>query len=65
MHAQTNSCEQLLCTYNHWQLMSLKFQSRENCFQTQAAGFVCLPYLVKEGEEVSERFTSYYSIETR
>ena len=65
MHAQTHSFEQLLCTYDHWQLMSLKFQSKENYFQAQAAGFVYLPYLVEEGEKVSQRFTSYYSIETR
>ena len=47
------------------QLKSLKFQSKENYFQTHAAGFVRLPYLVEKGEKVSKRFTSYYSIETR
>ena len=47
------------------QLISLKFQNKENYFQTHAAGFVCLPYLVGKGEKVSKRFTSYYSIETR
>ena len=39
-------------------IMSLKFQSKENYFQTHAAGFVCLPYVVEKGEEVSKRFTS-------
>ena len=47
------------------QLESLKFQSKENYFQTHAAGIVRLPYLVEKGERVSKRFTSYYSIETR
>ena len=42
--------------------MSLKFQSKENYFQTH---FVPLPYLVEKGEKVSNKFTSYYSIETR
>ena len=36
-----------------------------NYFQTHAAGFVRLPYLVKNGEKVSKKFISYYSIETR
>ena len=47
------------------QLKSLKFQSKENYFQTHAAGFVRLSYLVDKGEKVSKRFTSYYSIETK
>ena len=47
------------------QLESSKFQSKENYFQTHAADFVCLPYLVEKGENLSKRFTSYYSIETR
>ena len=47
------------------QLKSLKLQSKENYFQTHAAGIVRLPYLVEKGERVSKRFTSYYSIETR
>ena len=45
--------------------MSLNFQNKENYFQKQAAGFVCLPFLVEKGEKVSKRFTSYYSTETR
>ena len=37
-----------------------------NYFQTHAAGFVCSPYLVEKGKEVSKRFIiSYYLIETR
>ena len=47
------------------QLKSLKFLNKENYFQTHAADFVRLPYLVENGEKVSKRFTSYYSIETR
>ena len=47
------------------QLKSLKFQSKENYFQTHAAGIVCLLYLVEKGERVLKRLTSYYSIETR
>ena len=47
------------------QLKSLKFQSKENYFQTHAAGFVRSPYLVEKDEKVSKRFTSYHSIETR
>ena len=47
------------------QLKSLKFQSKENYFQTHAAGFVRLSYLVDKGEKVSKRFTSYYSIESK
>ena len=47
------------------QLRSLKFQSKEDYFQTHAAGFVRLPYLVEKGEKVSKRFTSYYLSETR
>ena len=37
----------------------------ENYFQTHATRFVRLPYLVEKGEKVSNRFTSYYLIETR
>ena len=47
------------------QLKSLKFQSKVNYFETHAAGFVRLPYIVEKGKKVSKRFTSYYSIETR
>ena len=47
------------------QLKSLKFQSKENYFQTHAAGFFRLTYLVEKGGKVSKRITSYYSIETR
>ena len=47
------------------QLKSLKFQSKENCFETHAAGFVCLPYIVEKDKKVSKRFPSYYSIDTR
>ena len=47
------------------QLKKLKFQSKDNFFQTHAAGIVRLPYLVEKGERVSKRFTSYHSIETR
>ena len=47
------------------QLKLLKFQRKENHFQTHAAGFVRLLYLVEKGEKVSKRFTSYYSIEIR
>ena len=45
--------------------MSLKFQGKENYFQTHAAGFVRLPCLIEKGGKISKRFTSYYSIETR
>ena len=47
------------------QLKSLRYQNKKDCFQTHAAGFIRLPYLVEKGEKVSKRFTSYYSIETR
>ena len=47
------------------QLKSLKFQNKENHFQTHAAGFVRSPCLVQKGEKVSKRFASYYSIETK
>ena len=47
------------------ELMSLKFQGKENYFQTHAAGFVRLPCLIEKGGKISKRFTSYYSIETR
>ena len=47
------------------QLKSLKFQSKENCFETHAAGFVRLPYIVEKDKKVSKRFPSYYSIDTR
>ena len=47
------------------QLKSLKFQSEENCFQTHAAIFILLPYLLEPGEKVSKEFTSYNLIETR
>ena len=47
------------------QLKSLKFQSKENHFQTDASGFVRLLHLVEKGEKVSKRFKSYYSIEIR
>ena len=70
-----NSCEQILylylfiCMYLYVliiirQLKSLKCQSKENYFQTHAAGFVRLSYFVEKDEKVSKRFTSYYSIET-
>ena len=35
------------------QLKSLKFENKENYFQTNAAGFVRLPYLVEKGQNVS------------
>ena len=44
-------------------LKSLKFENKENYFQTYAAGFVCSPYLVEKEQKVSSRFTSYYSID--
>ena len=47
------------------QLKSLRYQNKKDYFQTHAAGFIRLPYLVEKGEKVSKRFTSYYSIETR
>ena len=47
------------------QLKSLKFQTKENYFQTPAAGFVPLPYLVEKGEKVPKRFKSYNSLETK
>ena len=47
------------------QLKSLKFKSKENYFQTHAAGFIGLPYLLEKGEKVSAKFTSRNSIETR
>ena len=45
------------------QLKSLKF--KKNYFQTHAAGFIRLPYLVEKDEKVSKRFTFHNSIETR
>ena len=65
MHVEKHSCEQLLCTYKHSAIKVIKFESKENYFETQAAGFVRLPYLVEKGKKVSKRFTSYYSTETR
>ena len=53
------------CTYNHSAIKVIKMLNKENYFQTHAASFVRLPYLVEKGEKVSKRFTSYYSIETR
>ena len=47
------------------QLKSLKFQTKENYFQTHAAGFFRLPYLVEKGEKVSKKFKSYNSIDTK
>ena len=35
--------------------MSLKFWSKENYFQTHAADYVPLPYLVEKDEKVSKR----------
>ena len=35
------------------QLKSLKLENKENYFQTNAAGFVRLPYLVEKGQNVS------------
>ena len=62
MYAEKHGCGLLLCTYNHSAIKVIK----ENCFQTHAASFVHLPYLVeKKGEKVSKRSASYYSIETR
>ena len=57
--------EQLPCTYNHSAIKVIKFQSKDNYFQTNGAGFVRLPYFVEKDEKVSKRFTSYYLIETR
>ena len=65
MHLEKHSCEQLLCIYNHSAIKVIKVQSKENYFQTHAAGFVRVPYVVEKVEKVSKRFTSYYSIETR
>ena len=64
MRVEKHSCEQLLWTYNHSAIKVIKV-STENCFETHAAGFVPLPYLVEKGEKVSKIFTSYYLIETR
>ena len=44
------------------QLKSLKFQSKENYFQTHAAGFVRLSYLVEKDEKVSKRFIRLFII---
>ena len=46
-------------------LKSLKFYDKENSFQTHAAGFILLPYLLDKGKKVAEKFTSHNSIETR
>ena len=54
MHVKKHSCEQLLSTYNHSAIKLLKFQSKENYFQTHAAGFFCLHYLLGKGEKVSK-----------
>ena len=47
------------------QLKLLKFQDKRNYFQTHAAGFIRLPYLLEKDEKVSKKFTSHHSIETR
>ena len=47
------------------QLKSLKLEKKENFFQTHAAGFIRLSYLVEKGKKVSKRFTYHYLIETR
>ena len=52
-------------TYNHSAIKVIKVLKKGNYFQTHAAGFVRLPYLVEKVEKVSKRFTFYYSIETR
>ena len=56
MHAEKHNCEQLLCTYNLSAIKVVKILSKENYFQTNAAGFVRLLHLVKKGEKGSERF---------
>ena len=46
-------------------LKSLKFKNKDNYFQTIAASFIRLPYLLEKGENISKKFTSHNSIETR
>ena len=46
------------------QLKSLKFQDKENCFQTHIAGFIQLPHSQEKNEKLSKKSTSRKCLET-
>ena len=48
-------------------LKPLKFQHKDNYFQTDAGGFICLHWIMQRGEKekVSKKYTSHNSTETR